>query len=138
MMIACAHASTKRFGYDRKHRPRVRCLLCGKTWTIREPKPLGDMRVSAENAKLALRLLVEGNSVRSTARITGLDKATVLKLIVRFGDACRTFLDERMRGLRLSHLQFDEQWTYIARKQARLTVNEKAERHDVGDVYLWT
>ena len=38
----------------------------------------------------------------------------------------------------MSHLQFDEQWTYVARKQARLTVDEKAERHDIGDVYLWT
>ncbi|REK17523.1 MAG: hypothetical protein DWQ37_06050 [Planctomycetota bacterium] len=43
-----------------------------------------------------------------------------------------------MRGLTLSHLQFDEQWTWVGRKQARLTVNEKAERHDVGDVYIWT
>ena len=38
----------------------------------------------------------------------------------------------------IPHLQFDEQWTYVARKQARLTVDEKAERHDVGDMYIWT
>ena len=70
-----------------------------------------------DNAKLALRLLVEGNSVRGTARITGLDKRTLLKLIVLFGDACRTFLDKRMQGLTLTHLQFDEQWTYVARSK---------------------
>jgi len=139
MMIACAHATTKRFGFDRNRSPRVRCRLCGKTWTERQqPKLLGEMRVPVETAKLALRLLVEGMSVRATERTTGLHRDTVCKLIVHFGDACKQFLDERMRGLTLTHLQFDEQWTWVGRKQARLTVTEKSERHDVGDVYIWT
>ena len=43
-----------------------------------------------------------------------------------------------MRGLTLGHLQFDEQWTYVAKKQARLTVTEKEESFDQGDIYLWT
>ena len=30
-----------------------------------------------------------------------------------------------MRGLTLTHLQFDEQWTYVAKKQARLTTTER-------------
>jgi IS1 family transposase/transposase-like protein len=138
MMIAWAHATTKRFGYDRNRNPRVRCLLCGKTWIERQqPKLLGEMRVSVETAKLALRMLVEGMSVRATERTTGLHRDTICKLIVHFGDACKRFLDERMRGLTLTHLQFDEQWTWVGRKQSRLTVTEKAERHDVGDVYIW-
>jgi IS1 family transposase len=62
----------------------------------------------------------------------------LLKLIVLFGDACRSFLDKKMIGLTLDHLQFDEQWTYVAKKQARLTLTERAERHDIGDVFLWT
>jgi IS1 family transposase/transposase-like protein len=138
MMIACAHAQTKRFGFDRKRNPRVRCLTCGKTWTIQEPKPLGDMRVDVSIAKLALNLLTQGASVRATERITGLHRDTICKLIVHFGDACKRFLDERMRGLTLSHLEFDEQWTWVGRKQARLTLTERAERSDVGDVYIWT
>jgi len=58
-------------------------------------------------------LLLEGNSIRSTERITRVHRDTICRLIVRFGDACRDFLDERMRGLTLTHLQFDEQWTYV-------------------------
>lgn len=139
MMICCAHATTKRFGFDRKRNPRVRCLLCGKTWIERQqPKLLGEMRVPVESAKLALRMLTEGMSIRGTERTTGVNRNTLCKLIVLFGDACQRFMDGRMRGLTLSHLQFDEQWTYVGRKQSRLTVNEKAERSDVGDVYLWT
>ncbi len=69
------------------------------------------MRVPVDNAKLALRLLIEGMSVRATERITGLHRDTICKLIVHFGDACQRFLDKQMRGLTLTHLQFDEQWT---------------------------
>ena len=58
--------------------------------------------------------------------------------VVFFGDACQRFLDERMRGLTLTHLEFDKQWTYVAQKQARLTINEQAESHDKGDIYFWT
>jgi IS1 family transposase len=43
-----------------------------------------------------------------------------------------------MRNLTLEHLQFDEQWTYVAKKQSRLTTTEREECHDKGDVYLWT
>ena len=138
MMIACAHATTKKFGKDRKGNPRVRCLTCGKTWTIREPQPLPGMRMDVHTAKLVLNLLTQGNSIRATERITHVHRDTICKLIVFFGDACQRFMDERMRGLRLTHLEFDEQWTFVARKQARLTLTERAEKHDVGDIYLWT
>ncbi len=43
-----------------------------------------------------------------------------------------------MHSLKLTHLQFDEQWTFVQKKQARLTVDEKRECHDIGDMYLWT
>jgi len=43
-----------------------------------------------------------------------------------------------MQGLTLTHLQFDEQWTYVAKKQSRLTMTERELSSDKGDVYLWT
>jgi IS1 family transposase len=101
-------------------------------------RPLGNMLVDVDTAKLALRLLTEGMSIRATERTTGLHRDTICKLIVLFGNACQRFLDERMRGLKLDHLQFDEQWTYVAKKQSRLTVDQRAESHEQGDVYLWT
>jgi hypothetical protein len=43
-----------------------------------------------------------------------------------------------MQNLPVTHLGIDECWTYVQKKQARLTIEEKALRHDIGDVYLWT
>ena len=36
------------------------------------------------------------------------------------------------------HVEVDEIWTFVEKKQGRLTPEEKAERFDIGDVYLWT
>ena len=51
---------------------------------------------------------------------------------------CRRFLDRRMRGLTLQHLEFDEQHTFVAKKAARIHVDERRERHDQGDMFIWT
>ncbi len=96
------------------------------------------MRVSIDNAKLALRLLTEGMSIRATERVTGLHRDTICKLVVLFGDACQKFLDKRMCNLTLTHLEFDEQWTFVGKKQSRLTVEERATCCDQGDMLLWT
>jgi transposase-like protein/IS1 family transposase len=138
MMIACAHADKKRFGRDRKGNQRYRCLHCGKTWTEIPARQLGPMRTMPEKAKLALQLLTQGMSIRATERTTGIHRDTICKLIVHFGSACRDLLDRLMVNLQPAHLQFDEQWTYVGKKQSRLTVDEKAESSELGDVYIWT
>jgi hypothetical protein len=84
-----------------------------------------------------LSLLVEGNSIRSTSRLTGCHKKTVTRVLVDFGEACRAFLDDKLRHLNLGHVEVDETWTFVQKKQARLTLEEKAMRHDIGDVFLW-
>jgi len=93
--------------------------------------------LAPEKQRMALKLLVEGNSLRSVERITGVQKKTVTRLLVRFGNACREFLDDEMRGLSLRHLQVDETHTYVSKRQKNLTVDEKQYRHDIGEIYLW-
>ena len=135
---ACKHEHKTGKGKDRNGYPRWKCLICGVSWTVRPVNPLGEMRVSVETAKLALRLLTEGNSIRATERVTNLHRDTIMKLLVFFGGKCREFLDKRMRGLKLTHCQCDEQWTFVAKKQSRLTVLEKETVCDEGDIYLFT
>src|SRR3954454_19127730 len=84
-----------------------------------------------------LHQLVEGSSIRATERITGVHRDTICRLIVKFGEACREFLDTQMQGLTIRHLELDEQWTYVGKKQARLTVDEKQTAYNEGDIYLW-
>ena len=41
--------------------------------------------------------LVEGNSVRATARMVGVEHKTVMRVLLRVGDRCACLLNERMR-----------------------------------------
>lgn len=95
-------------------------------------------RISHEDRKLILRLLCEGMSLRGVSRVTGSARNAIGKLILQFGEACQNFLDDNLRNLKPTHLEIDEIWSWVGKKQARLTVDEKAERHDIGDVYMWT
>ena len=73
-----------------------------------------------------LHLLVEGSSIRAAERLTRIHRDTICRLIVRFGEACRTWLDGQMQGLAVEHLEIDEMWTFVGKKQSRLTVEELA------------
>jgi len=58
--------------------------------------------------------------------------------MVTFGQRCKAFMGAKLRGLTLRHVEVDEIWTFVGKKQARLSPEEKAECYDMGDVYLWT
>ena len=117
---------------------RIASFFVARPGTDAKPKLLGDMRVDLDTAKLALGLLTEGNCIRGDERNTGLHRDTICKLLVYFGKACRKFLDERMRGITLSLLQFDQQHTWVGKKQSRLPVDRRREIHDQGEVFIWT
>lgn len=94
------------------------------------------MYVLREDKRFAvLNLLVEGNSIRSTERITGVHRDTIMRLLFRAGDYCLAFLDERMRGLRLDHVQIDEIWTFVRVKQGH--IREGLDDAVIGDQYLF-
>lgn len=91
-----------------------------------------------EKRNTILRLLVEGNSVRSVCRLMGTNIPTVLRQLTWAGEHCSALLEQHLRGLKLEHCECDEIWTFCQKKQARLTLEERAERADIGDIYLFT
>jgi IS1 family transposase len=93
-------------------------------------------QLSREEALSVLHLLVEGNSLRSIQRLTGVHRDTIARLMLRVGTQLREFLDGRMRNLTLNHIQCDEIWTFVRKKQARLTDAER-DNPALGDQYLF-
>ena len=65
---------------------------------------------------IALRMLSEGNSINSTARLVNIHRDTCTRLMVRFGEVCRLFLDREMRDLQLAEIQVDEMWTFCQKR----------------------
>ena len=108
--MRCQHCDgeTKRFGKDRKGNQRFRCLSCGKTAIAPYEKPLDDMRLPLDKALMALQLLVEGNSIRSTERITGIGKTAITSLLLLAGEKCERLMEKRIRKVKVSDVQADD------------------------------
>lgn len=83
-----------------------------------------------------VRCLVEGNSIRSTVRMTGVAKNTVVKLLSDLGCACAAFHNQHVRGLTVRRLQCDEIWSFVGAKKKNATPEQKQEGW--GDVWTWT
>jgi IS1 family transposase len=94
-------------------------------------------RLSIEKRTQILRCLVEGNSIRSTSRITGAAKNTVVKLLVDAGRACVEYQDKALRNLTCKRLQCDEIWSFCYSKQKNVPQEHKGE-FGYGDVWTWT
>ncbi len=91
---------------------------------------------------LALRVqvlsaLVEGNSIRGTCRMVGVDKKTVLRLLADVGDACDAYLDDTVHGLNCERIQCDEIWSFCHAKERNLQ-REMRGADGVGDLWTWT
>jgi hypothetical protein len=81
-----------------------------------------------------LNALVEGCSVRSTERMTDVSITTILSLLVRVGGGCEVLHDRVMRDLPCTHVERDEIWAYVGKKQRHVTKADDLSQ--VGDT--WT
>lgn len=83
--------------------------------------------------------LVEGNSIRSTARMTDVSKPTILKFLQEFGAVCVKLHDEKVRGIAAKRIQLDEIWSYIGAKERAIKKDPtiKERNRDAGDSWTW-
>ena len=79
--------------------------------------------------------LVEGNSIRSVERMTGIHRDTIMRLTVRVGTGCAVLMDREMRNLNCQKLQLDELWAFVGMKQKR--ASQLADRGEFGDAYTF-
>jgi IS1 family transposase len=91
---------------------------------------------SWERAQI-VRALVEGNSIRSTVRITGFAKNTVTKLLVELGAACAAYQNDALRNLPASRIECDEIWSFVGMK-AKSVPEERRGEPGIGDAWTWT
>jgi IS1 family transposase len=68
-----------------------------------------------------LTALVEGSSVRSTERMTGVHRDTILRLMARIGGGCSVLLDELMVNLSCTRMELDELWAFVGKKQRHVS-----------------
>lgn len=94
-------------------------------------------KLNNEKRKAVVAALVEGVSVNSTVRMTGVAKTTVLRLVRSLGDACAAYHDKHVRGLKPATVQTDELWSICYSRQKNVPADMQGE-YGYGDVWTWT
>jgi IS1 family transposase len=92
-------------------------------------------RLSKEQRTQIIASLVEGNSLRATARLCDVSFNTVLKLLPQIGAACIEYQDKTLRKLSCKLLQADEIWSFVGAKEKNTTDEQKAQGW--GDIWTW-
>jgi transposase-like protein/IS1 family transposase len=126
----------QRFGTHRNGLQRFRCSQCKKTYTEEHKHLIEDMNLADEKALLALQLFVEGNSLRSTERITGVDINTLMKLLVRAGEKCEKVMGKLIVNIPVKDVQCDEIWAFVQKKEGNKAPFE-AHNDGIGDAYCF-
>lgn len=91
-------------------------------------------RLPLEKKAQIIRLLVEGNSLRSCSRIADVSINTVTKLLVDVGIACWEFHDTHVVNVKSKRIQCDEIWSFVYSKEK----NKPEGMENAGDVWTWT
>ncbi len=133
--MTCHNCKTecRMFGKTRKGQQRYQCSQCRKTYSDPRNEHLGGMYTPPEKVEAVITLLVEGCSIRSIQRITGVDQNTVMKILVLAGVRCERLLEERIHNVRVGDVQCDEIWGFVGCKEKR-NVSGNPER---GDAYCF-
>ena len=95
------------------------------------------LKLSKEKRARVVAALVEGNSIRSTVRMTGVAKGTVLKLLADLGAVSSEYQRHTLVNLRCKRIQCDEIWSFCYAKEKNVPERMKG-RPGVGDVWTWT
>ena len=137
MNCPICQALSKKDGKDRHGEQRFKCTACGKRFTLPKDKLLGSMILDTDKALMCLNLLIEGNSVRSTERITGVHRDTVLSLLETVGQKCIWLQETLVRDVKVKFIEADEIWSFVAMKE-KIKQDKQITDEKIGTAYTFT
>lgn len=93
-------------------------------------------RLTQAKRKAVIAALVEGNSIRATARMTDVSKPTILKFLADMGRVCAQFQGQTVANVKTRRVQVDEIWQFVYAKNKNVP-EEKRGEFGYGDVWTW-
>lgn len=94
-------------------------------------------RLSPAARAAVLNCLIEGCSIRSTVRMTGVSKKAVSRLLVEAGAVAAEYQNRVFQNLKCRRIQVDELWGFNYCKQKQVTPEIAAKVPGAGDIWLW-
>ena len=123
----------RKFG-KRGNRQRYQCQQCRRIFTDARDNTLDGMYLPVEKAETVLAMLLEGSSVSTVERITGIHHRTILKLLVLAGEKAERIMAEKIRNVQVRDIECDEVWSFIGKKEKRV---HPEDDQNLGDCYTF-
>ena len=113
-----------KYGKD-KTKDLLYCRTCGKRFASTRATAFFGLHLSDEKIEQIIHHAAEGVGVRSTARLLGINKDTVNRVILRAGEHCELVLSSLLRSLKLKETQLDELWSFVKKRKILATQSSK-------------
>ena len=143
--LACVNADCQHYGrpgqgnlsirkvYGKDGIRLLRCSGCDEEFSERRNTALFNTKVSEAKAESIIDHLDEGCSIRATSRLTKAAKVTVARLLKTSGRHAQRFHHQEVHDLRPKAIQFDEQWSFVKKKQKNCVPEEADQAGDFWD-----
>jgi transposase-like protein len=98
-------------------RQMLKCRVCGHRFSETQSTIFAYCRYSDQTISNIIGCISEGNGIRSTARMLGLGKDGVNKIVLKAGNHAEKVLADLLHSLHLTECQMDELWTFVKKKK---------------------
>jgi transposase-like protein/IS1 family transposase len=135
MLCPDCQKAMRRFGKNRNGSQRFRCNACKKTFTDEATRPPDGRVIPHEKVMGCLRMLLEGNSVRSVERLTGVGRDKIIEAMVEAGQKCEVFMEKVINHVPVEDVEVDELWSFVGCKEKTRAANGYSEMF--GDAWCF-
>jgi IS1 family transposase/transposase-like protein len=126
----------RKFGKNKQGKQRFYCNTCRRAFIERQETLRDDLRLPLDKALQCLHMLLEGCSLRSVSRLTGVHKQTIMDMLVIAGGRCEKLMTDRIKGVAVKDVEADEIWGFCKMKN-RAKLFKQIDDPQVGDAYTF-
>jgi transposase-like protein len=103
--------------YGKHDTQMLKCDVCGRRFSARRDTPLFGLKADEQVFYDVIACLAEGNGIRATARIKGVDKDTVTAWLDKASQHVEAVSRYLMVNLHFEAVQLDEFWSFVKKRK---------------------
>ena len=104
------------------------CRECGRVFCERQSTAFYDIRSPEDKMILALKLILQGLSLRAVSSVLGVKLDTVRSWLTRSAAHAEQVNDALVKQIKVNRVELDELWTFVRKKNFRGWHRERKRR----------
>jgi transposase-like protein/IS1 family transposase len=137
----CPHCESQQFKVHQRNGHALstmyRCVACRGFFSERRFTGYSGLKLPPETIRRIVECLIEGVSVRGTARLANVQKNTVLRVLRHAGRLCKRVMESKLQDLKLNYIQVDEIVHHVGKKERNLTDEDRDSGQFMGDAWIF-